>query len=59
MSCVGPVTRRRRSISAQSGGAEHVINVAVSFSTHRKAEMSSLGDYAAHFSPTLDEVSTL
>jgi hypothetical protein len=40
-------------------GAEHVINVAVSFSTQRKAEMSSFGDYAAHFSPTLDEVSTL
>ena len=33
---------RRRSISAQSGGAEHVISVAVSFSTQRKAEMSSL-----------------
>ena len=32
---------RRRSISAQSGGAEHVISVAVSFSTQRKAEMSS------------------
>ena len=32
---------RRRSISAQSGGAEHVIIVAVSFSTHRNAEMSS------------------
>ena len=31
----------RRSISAQSGGAEHVISVAVSFSTQRKAEMSS------------------
>ena len=31
----------RRSISAQSGGAEQVINVAVSFSTQRKAEMSS------------------
>ena len=33
---------RRRSISAQSGGAEHVISVAVSFSTQRKAGMSSL-----------------
>ena len=33
---------RRRSISAQSGGAEHVSIVAVSFSTQRKAEMSSL-----------------
>ena len=32
---------RRRSISAQSGGAEQVIIVAVSFSTQRKAEMSS------------------
>ena len=32
---------RRRSISAQSGGAEQVISVAVSFSTQRKAEMSS------------------
>ena len=31
----------RRSISAQSGGAEHVIIVPVSFSTQRKAEMSS------------------
>jgi hypothetical protein len=31
----------RRSISAQSGGAEHVISVAVSYSTQRKAEMSS------------------
>src|SRR5204862_7567540 len=31
----------RRSISAQSGGAEHVISVAVSFSTQRNAEMSS------------------
>ena len=31
----------RRSISAQSGGAEQVISVAVSFSTQRKAEMSS------------------
>ena len=31
----------RRSSSAQSGGAEHVIVVAVSFSTQRKAEMSS------------------
>ena len=27
----------RRSISAQSGGAEHVVSVPVSFSTHRKA----------------------
>ena len=33
---------RRRSISAQSGGAEHVIIVAVSFSTQRNAAMSSL-----------------
>ena len=33
---------RRRSISAQSGGAEQVISVAVSFSTQRNAEMSSL-----------------
>ena len=33
---------RRRSISAQSGGAEHVISVPVSFSTQRKAGMSSL-----------------
>ena len=32
---------RRRSISAQSGGAEHVISVPVSFSTQRNAEMSS------------------
>ena len=32
---------RRRSISAQSAGAEHVISLAVSFSTQRKAEMSS------------------
>ena len=32
----------RRSISAQSGGAEHVISVPVSFSTQRNAEMSSL-----------------
>ena len=32
----------RRSISAQSGGAEHVISVAVSFSTQRNAGMSSL-----------------
>ena len=32
----------RRSISAQSGGAEHVIIVPVSFSTQRNAEMSSL-----------------
>ena len=32
----------RRSISAQSAGAEHVISVPVSFSTHRNAEMSSL-----------------
>ena len=32
---------RRRSISAQSCGAEHVINVAVSFSTQRNAGMSS------------------
>ena len=32
---------RRRSISAQSGGAEHVISVAVSFSTQRNAGMSS------------------
>ena len=31
----------RRSISAQSGGAEQVISVAVSFSTQRNAEMSS------------------
>ncbi len=31
----------RRSISAQSAGAEHVISVAVSFSTQRNAEMSS------------------
>ena len=31
----------RRSISAQSGGAEQVIIVPVSFSTQRKAEMSS------------------
>ncbi len=31
----------RRSISAQSGGAEHVISVAVSFSTQRNAGMSS------------------
>ena len=31
----------RRSISAQSGGAEHVIIVPVSFSTQRNAEMSS------------------
>ena len=31
----------RRSISAQSCGAEQVISVAVSFSTQRKAEMSS------------------
>ena len=32
----------RRSISAQSGGAEHDITVAVSFSTQRNAGMSSL-----------------
>ncbi len=32
----------RRSISAQSAGAEQVIIVPVSFSTHRKAGMSSL-----------------
>ncbi len=32
---------RRRSISAQSAGAEHVITVPVSFSTHRNAGMSS------------------
>src|SRR3954451_21985367 len=32
---------RRRSISAQSGGAEHVSSVPVSFSTQRNAEMSS------------------
>jgi hypothetical protein len=32
---------RRRSISAQSCGAEHVISVAVSFSTQRNAGMSS------------------
>ena len=31
----------RRSISSQSGGAEQVIIVAVSFSTQRNAEMSS------------------
>ena len=31
----------RRSSSAQSGGAEQVISVAVSFSTQRNAEMSS------------------
>ncbi len=32
---------RRRSISAQSAGAEQVIIVCVSFSTQRKAGMSS------------------
>ncbi len=32
---------RRRSISAQSGGAEQVIIVPVSFSTQRNAGMSS------------------
>ena len=31
----------RRSISAQSSGAEQVMRVPVSFSTHRNAEMSS------------------
>jgi hypothetical protein len=33
---------RRRSISAQSGGAEQVIRRPVSFSTQRNAGMSSL-----------------
>ena len=40
MSRPTPVARRR-SISAQSGGAEHVIRVPVSFSTQRNAGMSS------------------
>ena len=48
---------RRRSISAQSGGAEHVIRVAVSFSTQRNAEMSSFEPrrMPAWLAPVCDE----
>ena len=49
----------RRSISAQSGGAEHVIIVAVSFSTQRNAGMSSFepSRIPAWLAPVCDEKS--
>jgi hypothetical protein len=48
---------RRRSISAQSSGDEHTIIVAVSFSTQRKAGMSSFDPsrIPAWLAPVWDE----
>ena len=48
---------RRRSISAQSGGAEQVIIVPVSFSTQRNAGMSSFepSRIPAWLAPVCDE----
>ena len=48
---------RSLSIRAQSGGAEHVMSVPVSFSTHRNAEMLSFepSRIPAWLAPVCDE----